>query len=274
MERIYAVVLAAGNGSRMGGSIAKQYRLLGGKPVICHTLAAFEESVVDGVVLVVQAGTEEYAQAQIVRKYGFRKVKSVVGGGRERCDSVYAGMRCIRAGMGEEDCAEGVVLVHDGARPFVTPELIARMAGAAERQACAIPAVPVKDTIRQVRSGFVEETLDRSALYAVQTPQAFRFSVLWDAFEAYAKRRGKAPGQAAKITDDAMLVECMLGRRAALEPGDYRNIKLTTPEDMLIARAFLEEKEQGRPRGRKRHPNAMPQKQKERRKFRRQKPGK
>lgn len=233
MGKIYAVVLAAGNGRRMGGEVAKQYRMLLGKPVICHTLAAFEESVADEVVLVVSAGMEAYARQEIVEQYKFHKVKGIVVGGKERCDSVYAGMCHIHAKLGEGQAA--VVLVHDGARPLVTPELIARMAGAAEREPCAVPAVFVKDTIKRGMCGYAEETLDRSTLYAVQTPQAFQFPVLWEAFGKYRQLEGGAPG----MTDDAVLVEHMLGIRTALVEGDYRNIKLTTPEDMQIARAFL-----------------------------------
>ncbi|MDE6874476.1 MAG: 2-C-methyl-D-erythritol 4-phosphate cytidylyltransferase [Lachnospiraceae bacterium] len=245
MERIYAIVLAAGNGSRMGGDIAKQYRLLGGKPVLCHTLAAFEQSVVDAVVLVVQAGAEEYAQTQIVRKYGFCKVAAVIVGGSQRCDSVYAGMRYIMEACGESGREAWIVLVHDGARPFVTPELAERMADAAKKNGCAVPAVPVKDTIKQVRDGFAAGTLQREELYAVQTPQAFRAGLLWEAFGKYGQlaAQGDTCGQLLGITDDAVLVERMLGMKAAVVDGDYRNIKLTTPDDMIVARAFLMEAE-------------------------------
>lgn len=241
MEKVYALVLAAGNGRRMGGEIAKQYRMLLGKPVICHTLAAFEESVVDEVILVVSAGMEVYAREEIVEKYRFCKVKGIVVGGRERCDSVYAGMCHIRTGCsGQTVPQDGVtVLVHDGARPLVTPELIKRVVETAKKEPCVVPAVPVKDTIKRGRDGFAQETLDRSALYAVQTPQAFQFFVLWEAFGKYNQKSGEATKQIPCITDDAMLVECMLGKKAALVEGDYCNIKLTTPEDMLVARAFL-----------------------------------
>lgn len=263
MKKVYAIVLAAGNGSRMGGEIAKQYQPLCGKPVLYYTLSAFERSAADEVVLVVSEQMTEYARREIAERFGFRKVTAVIAGGATRCDSVCAGMRCVRARMesgsfgagecmdmdGAASCAGGaggmrgedIVLVHDGARPFVTPELIAKMIDAAQRDACAIPAVPVKDTIKRVQSGFVGETPERNGLYAVQTPQAFRFSVLWEAFERY-KERTAAAGKAPEITDDAMLVESMLGRRIAVAEGDYRNIKLTTPEDMVLARAFLAER--------------------------------
>lgn len=255
MGKVYAIVLAAGSGRRMGGEVAKQYQPLCGKPVICHTLAAFEQSIADTVVLVVSAGMEEYAKKEIVAPYGFRKVRAVVAGGARRCDSVYAGMchinRALReetrqdgAGQEKKDAADKVfgsgeiVLVHDGARPFVTPELIAQMARAAKRDVCAVPAVPVKDTVKLVKNGFVEGTPERSALYAVQTPQAFCFPVLWEAFEKYYG----LSRQETEITDDAMLVECMLGQKIAVEKGDGRNIKLTTPEDMAFACALLERK--------------------------------
>lgn len=264
MEKVYAIVLAAGNGSRMGGKIAKQYQPLCGKPVLYYTLSAFEQSAADEVVLVVSEHMTEYARTQIVERYGFRKVKAVIAGGVKRSDSVYAGMRHIRAqeeggafepgeyigvdgaascaASSAKLCREDIVLVHDGARPFVTPELIAEMIAAAERDVCAIPAVPVKDTIKQVRCGFVEGTPDRSELYAVQTPQAFCFSVLWEAFEKYKEQVRASAGRVPEITDDAMLVECMLGRKIAVVEGDFCNIKLTTPEDMILARAFLAER--------------------------------
>lgn len=235
MKKVYAIVLAAGNGRRMGGGIAKQYQPLCGRPVICYTLSAFEQSAVDEVVLVVAENMTEYARTEIVERYGFHKVKNVVAGGVKRCDSVYAGMSSIRAAK------DAVVLVHDGARPFATPKLIGGMIEAAKKHGCAVPAVRVKDTIKQVRCGFVAGTPKRSELYAVQTPQAFHYSVLWEAFEKYHCLHAQESGQLPEITDDAMLVECMLGKKIAAVEGDYRNIKLTTPEDMILARAFLTE---------------------------------
>lgn len=238
MEKVYVIVLAAGNGSRMGGEIAKQYQLLCGKPVLFYTLSAFEQSAADEVALVVSENMRDYARRELVERYGFGKVKAVLAGGLKRCDSVYAGMRYIHAQAAEET----LVLVHDGARPFVTPELITSMIAAAKRDACAVPAVPVKDTIKQVRCGLVAGTPERHELYAVQTPQAFRFPVLWEAFEKYRRAAAEEPERLPEITDDAMLVERMLGRKIAVAEGDYRNIKLTTPEDMLLAKAFLAER--------------------------------
>lgn len=237
MRKVYAIILAAGNGHRMGGTIAKQYQILKKKPVICHTLTAFEQSITDHVVLVVSPGMEEYVKKKIVSKYNFQKVEAIVPGGKERSDSVYAAMCYLYANLSEKEREDAVVLVHDGARPLVTPELIARMVNAVKKEACAIPAVPVKDTIKQVGGGFVKGTPDRSELYLVQTPQAFHFFVLWEAFEKYYS--DKAFQKEIKITDDAMLVECMLEKKVAVVEGDYHNIKLTTPEDMEIARAFM-----------------------------------
>lgn len=238
MKKVSAIILAAGNGHRMGGTIAKQYQILKKNPVICHTLTAFERSIIDDMVLVVSPGMEEYAK-EIVSKYNFQKMEAIIPGGRERSDSVYAGMCYLYANLSEKEREDAVVLVHDGARPLVTPKLIARMVEAAEKEGCAIPAVPVKDTIKRVRNGFVEGTPDRSELYLVQTPQAFHFFVLWEAFEKY--YADKIVQKEIKITDDAMLVECMLKKKVAVVEGDYHNIKLTTPEDMYIARAFMVE---------------------------------
>ncbi|MDE7300009.1 MAG: 2-C-methyl-D-erythritol 4-phosphate cytidylyltransferase, partial [Lachnospiraceae bacterium] len=164
MRKSYAVILAAGSGTRMGGTVAKQYQLLGDKPVLYYSIRAFEESEVDGIVLVTADGTQEYVKKEIVEKYGFRKVIAVAAGGEERMDSVLEGLRNLPG--------EGVVLVHDGARPFVTVELIRRLLARMESEAACIPAVPVKDTIKHVCGGIVADTPDRSSLFAVQTPQA------------------------------------------------------------------------------------------------------
>jgi 2-C-methyl-D-erythritol 4-phosphate cytidylyltransferase len=239
MRKVYAIILAAGNGHRMGGTIAKQYQILKKKPVLCHTLTAFEQSVTDRVVLVVSPGMEEYAKKEIVSKYNLKKVEAIVSGGKERSDSVYAGMCYLHANLSKKEREDAVVLVHDGARPLVTPELIAKMVNAVKKEACAIPAVPVKDTIKRAGNGFVKGTPDRSELYLVQTPQTFHFLLLWEAFEKY--YADKVVQKEVKITDDAMLVECMLKKKVAVVEGDYHNIKLTTPEDMYIARAFMVE---------------------------------
>lgn len=231
MKKSYAVILAAGSGTRMGGAVAKQYQLLGERSVLYYSVRTFEESAVDGIVLVTADGMQEYVKKEIVEKYGFGKVIAVTAGGKARMDSVCAGLRALPE--------EGIVLIHDGARPFVTAELIGRLLTRMEGEAACIPAVPVRDTIKRARNGAVIDTPERSGLFAVQTPQAFELGVLRLSFQKYREWKQEHPQEEMEVTDDAMLVEKMLGRRVAVENGDARNIKLTTPEDRIIAEAFL-----------------------------------
>lgn len=225
MKECYAVVLAAGSGRRMGGDVAKQYRILYGKPVLYYSLKAFEKSNIAGIVLVVSEDMREYVQKEVVEKYHINKIKAIVAGGRERQDSVKAGIMILPK--------DSYVLVHDGARPFVTLELIQRMIDEVQVKKACIPAVPVKDTIKQVRNGEIAATLERAGLYAAQTPQAFATILLQEAFQ-----KAEEMLSPLQVTDDAMLVEEVLGRKVAVVEGDYRNIKLTTAEDFLIAQAF------------------------------------
>lgn len=220
-----AIVLAAGKGSRMDSSIQKQFMDLGGFPLIYYSLAIFEESCVDDVILVAGRDDLEYCRTQVVGKYGFQKVRRIVPGGSERHLSVYEGL-----------CAAGgtdIVLIHDGARPFVTDGIIKRAIQAAEEFGSGVAAVPVKDTVRIAdHSQFSVETPDRSGVWLMQTPQAFRYAQILRAYE-------KIIGQhAGNVTDDAMALELAFGQRIKLVEGSYRNIKVTTPEDMEIAEVF------------------------------------
>jgi len=218
-----AVIVAAGRGTRMGSADNKPYLPLGDRPVLAHTLEAFERcAAVSSVVLVVAPGEEVRAKA-VASEFGARKVCAIVPGGAERQDSVYAGLDAL---------ATQGVLVHDAARPLVTPEQIAACCREAERHGSAALAVPVKDTIKiEGEKGFMTATPDRSALWSVQTPQAFGREELMRAHRL-AKEEG------AFATDDAMLLE-RLGRKVAIVPGDYRNLKITTPEDLPVAELFL-----------------------------------
>lgn len=217
-----AVIVAAGRGTRMGAADNKAYLAVAGRPVLAHSLDAFERcGRVEAVVIV--AAEHEVGRAEaLARAGGFRKVAVVVPGGAERQDSVLAGLRALDT--------EGV-LVHDAARPMVTPTEIAACCDAAEASGAAALAVPVKDTIKVVQGGMIVDTPDRSTLYAVQTPQAFRRAELLEAH-----RSARETGAAA--TDDAMLLE-RLGRPVAVVPGSYANFKITTPEDLLVAELFL-----------------------------------
>lgn len=223
-----AVVLAAGQGKRMGSSIQKQYMELAGKPLICYALDAFEKSSIDEVILVTGSGEVDYCLKNIVRAYGFQKVVHIIEGGRERYHSVYEGLKAATG------CA--YVLIHDGARPLITQEIInSAWEGAVKYGACVI-GMPVKDTIKIAdKDSYSWETPKRESLWAVQTPQAFQYQLIWDAYSRLFEAEENQTG----ITDDAMVVETMTDYKVKLLPGSYSNIKVTTPEDMAVADAFL-----------------------------------
>lgn len=232
---IGAVVLAGGQGKRMQSKVQKQYLLLSGKPLIVYALEAFEKSPVDKIVLVTGAGEEDYAQETIVNAYGFSKVSAVVAGGKERYHSVYEGLKQL------EDCE--YVLIHDGARPMVTEEIIGRaIAGARQYRACVV-GMPVKDTIKMANEDeFAEITPDRSRLWQVQTPQAFSYELVRTAYDEIMAD----PALQSGITDDAMVVESRTDCKVKLIKGSYENLKVTTPEDLLLAEALLSGKCGGR----------------------------
>lgn len=232
-KKLAAVVLAAGQGKRMQSSVAKQFMLLAGEPVVCHSLRAFENSEVEAVVLVTSEDEIEFCQKEIVEKYGFSKVIRVTAGGKERYHSVYEGLRALSDIM-EED---GIVLIHDGARPMVTGEIITRTIEAAKIRGACVAAMPVKDTIKVADSdGFAATTPDRSTLWQIQTPQTFKFGLIYGAYQKLLSDTEYQKG----ITDDAMVVETMCGGKVKLVEGSYENIKVTTPEDMIVAESILE----------------------------------
>ena len=228
MEKITAVVLAAGAGKRMHSDVHKQYMMLAGRPVLFYALQAFAESAVTGIVVVVGAGEIDYCRKEIIEKYHIPKVCAVVEGGRERYHSVYEG---LKAADGSD-----YVLIHDGARPLVDGEIIARAVDGACSYSACVAAMPVKDTIKVADAdGFSESTPDRSTLWQIQTPQAFQFELIYRAYEKIF-----APGaDRSHITDDAMVVELMTDTKVKFVEGSYSNIKVTTPEDMVIAEALL-----------------------------------
>ena len=219
MSRVTAVIVAAGEGRRFGG--AKQFVLLGGRPLVERSVAAFDgHPAVDAVVLVLP---DAAGGADIAGR--FRKVAAVVSGGPRRQDSVRNGFREVR-GSGKD-----IVLVHDGARPLAAAELIGRVIEEAARSGAAVPLLPLEDTVKEVREYGILRTHDRSVLYRAQTPQGFRYEVLDEAMAA-ADRDGFLG------TDEASLVE-RTGHRVAAVAGDPRNIKVTTPLDLRIAEALL-----------------------------------
>lgn len=237
MFQTAAIVLAAGQGKRMQSAVAKQFLLLNNEPVVCHSLRAFEESDVETIILVTGADEIEYCREEIVRKYGFKKVSAIIAGGKERYHSVYEGL-CALDGMLAED---GIVLIHDGARPMITQEIIVRTIDAAEEHGACVAAMPVKDTIKVAdANGFAAMTPDRSTLWQIQTPQTFHYGLVYGAYKKLLSDESYQKG----ITDDAMVVESMCGDRVKLVEGSYENIKVTTPEDMFVAELFLKRREE------------------------------
>ena len=224
-EHCTAVILAAGRGTRMGTQTAKQYLKLQG--ILAYALEIFEQSaVVDDILLMTDKEHVEYCKKEICEKYGIKKVSAVAPGGKERYDSVYAGLCECR------DCE--YVLIHDGARPFVTEEILKRgLQKVKETGACVI-GMPSKDTVKlSDEEGYVKETPNRKCVWTIQTPQIFSYSLIREAHDSIRQK------DMSKITDDAMVVEQETGAKVALAEGSYQNIKITTPEDLDIAEAFL-----------------------------------
>ncbi|UQZ60605.1 2-C-methyl-D-erythritol 4-phosphate cytidylyltransferase [Bacillus subtilis] len=219
------VIPAAGQGKRMKAGRNKLFIELKGDPVIIHTLRVFDSHrQCDKIILVINVQEREHFQ-QLLSDYPFQTSIELVAGGDERQHSVYKGLKAVKQ--------EKIVLVHDGARPFIKHEQIDELIAEAEQTGAAILAVPVKDTIKRVQDLQVSETIERSSLWAVQTPQAFRLSLLMKA-HAEAEHKGFLG------TDDASLVEQMEGGSVRVVEGSYTNIKLTTPDDLTSAEAIME----------------------------------
>ncbi|EKN69196.1 2-C-methyl-D-erythritol 4-phosphate cytidylyltransferase [Neobacillus bataviensis LMG 21833] len=224
----YQVILpAAGQGKRMGAGRNKLLLELNGVPVLIHTLKVFDEDEgCSGIILAIHPHDEKEFKA-LLKKYHIKKVMNLVRGGEERQHSIYNALKTVNT--------NDIILVHDAARPFIRKEQIHRLAETAEETGAAIIGVPAKDTMKKVQDGVIVETVERSSLWAVQTPQAFRISLLRKAYE-------KAEADHFLGTDDASLVE-RLNMPVAIVEGDYDNIKLTTPEDLYFAEAILKKRE-------------------------------
>lgn len=223
-----AIVLAGGNGSRMKSDIPKQYINIEDKPIIYYSLLAMEESsYIDKIVLVTRAEDLDYCKDEIVDKYGFTKVTNIVTGGSERYLSVYNGLSYAQ----DSD----YVWVHDGARPCVDEDMLARLSATVHKFGTAVAGVLSKDTIKVVDSnGFVKSTPDRRNLWLVQTPQVFKTVELVQAYD-----RMMSTDNIGNITDDAMVMEHFGTLPVHMVEGDYLNIKVTTPEDIFLVKNFL-----------------------------------
>ncbi|MBX4258470.1 2-C-methyl-D-erythritol 4-phosphate cytidylyltransferase [Clostridium estertheticum] len=226
MGRNCAIILAAGKGKRMGKSINKQYLNIKGYPILYYTLEAFSKSnFIDEIIVVAAEAEVDYCNEQIIKKYKFSKVKSVVSGGKERQYSVLNGLKAVT------NCE--IVLIHDGARPFVNEDIIRNAIIYANLYGAAACGVQPKDTIKiKDSSGFSIKTLKREVLFCVQTPQAFRYNLILECHE-------KVNREGIKVTDDTIVVE-QYGNKVYLYDGSYDNIKVTTPEDLDIATQILQ----------------------------------
>jgi 2-C-methyl-D-erythritol 4-phosphate cytidylyltransferase len=226
MSKITALIPAAGMGRRMGRAVAKQFLPLGDKPMLAHTLLSFQRaSEIDEIIPILSKEDMESCLRDVIEQFHITKVKTLVVGGRERQDSVMNGLQKL-----EKDAS--IVLVHDGVRPFVTHEMIRESIDRAKKGDCVAVGVPIKDTIKEVDDKrTVRRTLERSRLWAIQTPQTFPVKVLRRAYEEALKHNMYG-------TDDAMLVE-RSGSRVQVIMGSYENIKITTPEDLILAEEIL-----------------------------------
>lgn len=226
-ERCAAVVVAAGQGKRMGGGLQKQFLDLGGKPLVFYGLKSLQDSAyIDEIILVTGAESIDYCRKEIVEKYQLSKVREIVPGGKERYDSVYEGLKHCR----EAD----YIFIHDGARPFLTEEILQRGYEAVKEYGACAAGVPSKDTVKILdRNQNVAETPLRELVWSVQTPQVFRGSLIREAYERLQMFDKLG------ITDDAMVVEEMGDHVVHMYLGDYRNLKITTPEDLTVAEQLL-----------------------------------
>ena len=221
--KVGAIIPAAGRGKRIGASVPKQFLQIQGKPLLHHTLTVFAScKLIDYVVLVMPRTDVDETADDWLNKYEI--VREVVVGGEQRQDSVYNGFNSL-----EEET--GIVVVHDGVRPFTTPQMITATVEAAQQHGAAITAIPVSDTVKQAADGFVKQTVSRDGLWRVQTPQAFQYGLLKQAFK-------KAKKDSYYGTDEGSLVE-YLGERVKIVPGSELNIKITRKEDLVLGESLL-----------------------------------
>lgn len=245
-----AIVLAAGRGKRMNSTVAKQYLLLQDKPILYYALKQFEDSFIDDIILVIGADDIAYCQEEIVEQYGFLKVRQIVAGGKERYHSVYQGLAAVRnllatdkdrfTAIYADEITDACIYIHDGARPFVSEEILQRAGESVMKHGSGVVGMPVKDTIKIAdEKGFAVNTPNRSLVWQVQTPQCFLYSIIMPAYDKLIEKEEELLAQGVAITDDAMVVELLTGNQVKLVEGSYENIKITTPEDLTVAEGFV-----------------------------------
>ena len=226
-----AIIAAGGQGKRIEGvhpegKLPKQFLMLKDRPILAHTVNKFEQcELIDEIILAVPEDYLEYCSQKVVDKYGFKKVRKVISGGKERQDSVYSGLKACPNNT-------SVVVIHDGVRPLISPDKICQSIKMCKEKKAVVLAVPVKETVKRVEQGNIITTLDRTKLWLTQTPQTFEYKLILDAYE-------KAKKDNFIGTDDSALVE-RLGREVAILEGDYKNIKITTIDDLQVAEKLLE----------------------------------
>lgn len=221
-----AIILAAGQGKRMKANCPKQYLLLKEKPVLYYTLKVFEESLIDEIILVVGKNEKEYCITKIIEPYQFKKVNKIVEGGKERYHSVYNGLKEVNN--------TDYIFIHDGARPFLEQKTIEHLLVEVTKSKACIAGMPVKDTIKIADDkSRVEQTLNRNKVWQIQTPQVFEYYLIKQAYDKLFEN------EIENMTDDAMVVEQMTGHSITLVEAGYQNIKITTPEDLIIGEAFV-----------------------------------
>lgn len=236
-EKTAAIVLAGGRGRRMNSQVPKQYLPLGGKPVLFYSLKAFQDSFVDEIILVAEEGEEENCRRQILEPYGFTKVKTIAAGGAERYHSVANGIRKVSS-----DCS--YIFIHDGARPFLDQKILKEALEQVRLHHACVAAMPVKDTIKIAdENGFSLSTPRRDRVWLMQTPQVFEASLIRQAYEKLPCELQRLQEEGIQITDDAMVVETLMHHPVRFFRASYENMKITTPEDLLIAEAILRKRE-------------------------------
>ncbi|HEX5085645.1 MAG TPA: 2-C-methyl-D-erythritol 4-phosphate cytidylyltransferase [Blastocatellia bacterium] len=227
-----AIIPAAGSGSRFGGQIPKQFIEIAGAPIIVHTLRRFDECEEIGAIVVALRREEIEGFERALGSHKIRKTVRLVAGGAERSDSILNALTAAKEFQPE------IVAVHDAVRPFVTPERISAVIVKAREIGAAILAQPATDTIKEVEDGLIRRTLDRRRIWRAQTPQAFRYDLLMQANQVFGEDARASDLPAAMATDDSFLVE-RLGAPVAIVEGLANNIKITTPEDLILAEKLL-----------------------------------
>lgn len=240
-KRCTAILLAAGSGSRMKSTVAKQYMLLRGKPLIWYALHTIENSaVIDDCILVTGEDDIAYVQSEIVKKYGFTKVNAVIAGGAERYLSVGNALAALVSDVLPCPNRDGYVFIHDGARPFLTEEILQNTYQAVKEYHACVAAMPVKDTVKIAdEEGFAAATPNRKLVWAVQTPQVFDTQLIVEAYDKLRQHQTELDQKGIAVTDDASVVELFTEQKVKLVEASYENIKITTPEDLKIAETFL-----------------------------------